>query len=61
VIDPAFQVFFSGAGHVYYALIISAGLILAILTGAIGAKWLALPLIAIGGIFADLWAHGYTH
>lgn len=59
--DQSFIAFASGTGHVFYALIVAAGVTIAVLTGAIDPRWLSIALLAIGGVFADLWAHAYTH
>jgi hypothetical protein len=59
--DSELSLFLSGAGHVFYALIIASFVILVVLFGSADPRWLALALAAIGGVFADLWAHGYSH
>lgn len=50
----------SGGAHVYYGLFAVIGSAIAVLLGA-PVAWLFVALIAAGGIFSDLWAHGYQH
>jgi hypothetical protein len=51
--------FSSGAGHVFYALlgIMAAG----ILVAPKDARWSIAIVGLAAAVFADLWAHGYTH
>lgn len=58
---PAGMALTSGAGHVYYALIVGTVFAILILFGAVGTRWVIIPIIAMAGVFADTYAHGYTH
>lgn len=58
---PAGTAFKSGAGHVYYGLIIAMGVTLLAIVGIIRPVWLLVTLIIEGMVFADLYAHGYAH
>jgi hypothetical protein len=59
--DSMISLFLSGRGHVYYALIVSMGVLGAVLLGWIRSIWIAAALALDAGVFADLWAHGYAH
>lgn len=58
---PAGEALTSGRGHVYYALIIGIVVAFAVLMGWLSLGWITLSIIAMAGVFADTYAHGYTH
>jgi uncharacterized membrane protein YjjB (DUF3815 family) len=58
--DQQLSFFFSGQAHAFYAIL---GVLVLAITVAFGAnKELTVVIAALaGGVFADIWAHGYQH
>lgn len=58
--DPQVNFFWSGKAHAYYAI---AGCILIFIAIAFGgdARLAVIGAALAGGVFADIWAHGYQH
>ena len=58
--DPMTAFFLSGQAHAYYGLIGVMALTLVFLF-QYHALWAGVILALSGGVFVDLWAHGYQH
>ena len=58
--DPMIAFLLSGAGHAYYALLGVIAVALALLFNG-RELWAGVILLLSGGVFVDLWAHGYQH
>lgn len=57
----SYSAFLAGAGHAFYALIGVMAVAVAINFFPKDARWSILIFGLSAAVFADLWAHGYTH
>lgn len=58
--SPQLNFILSGDAHAYYAILGIAALALAIAFGA-SKEFASVIAMLAGGVFVDMWVHGYAH